>query len=88
MNCDPKYLWKSIAYWFGVISHRRLISLGYVIFQALNMAEGVLIFYFKPVFSCSHIKNITYRGICYMTAFTTGMMTLPQIWKSPSHQEL
>lgn len=40
----PNIYEKSIAYWLDLINHRRLISLGYVTFQALNMAEGVLIF--------------------------------------------
>lgn len=40
----PNIYEKSVAYWFDLVNHRRLISLGYVTFQALNMAEGVLLF--------------------------------------------
>lgn len=40
----PNIYEKSIAYLFDLINHRRLISLGYVTFQALSMAERVLIF--------------------------------------------
>lgn len=40
----PDIYEKSIAYWFDLINHRRLISGGHMTFQALNMAEGVLLF--------------------------------------------
>lgn len=40
----PNIYEKSISYWFDLINHRRLISLGHMTFQALNMAEGVLLF--------------------------------------------